>query len=91
MCPDGGAQGVLSSSCFLIGQAASEGRVLRERRVQVDVVNQDGGSVEEKKATVSWPELLKKPCGSWAPGGILELKDRCAILIPNCKTMLLQQ
>lgn len=53
MCPDGGAQGVLISSCFFFRQAASEGRVLRERRVQVDVVNQDGGSVEEKKATVS--------------------------------------
>lgn len=31
-------------------QAAGEGRVLRERRVQVD---QDGGRVEEKKATVN--------------------------------------
>lgn len=35
-------------------QAASEGRVLRERRVQADVMNQDGRRMEEKKATVSW-------------------------------------
>lgn len=61
MCPDGGAQGVLSSFCFFFGQAASEGRVLRERQVQVALVNQDGGNVEEKKATVSLSELLKKP------------------------------
>lgn len=60
MCPDGGARDVLSSFCFLTRQAASEGRVLRERRVQVDIMNKDGGSVEEKKATVSWPEVLKK-------------------------------
>lgn len=61
MCPDGGVQGMLSSSCFFLRQAPSEGRVLRVRPVQVDVVNQDGGSVEEKKATVSWSELLKEP------------------------------
>lgn len=53
MCPDGGPQGMLSFPCFLTWQAAREGIVLRVHHVQADVVKQDGGTVEQKKATVS--------------------------------------
>lgn len=47
--------------------------MLRERRVQVDVVNQDAGRVEEKKATVSWSELSKKLCGIFVAEFLQEL------------------
>lgn len=66
VCPNGGTHDILSSSCFFPPQAASEGRVLRERRVQEDQMDQVGGKVEEKKETVSWSELLDEPGGMFS-------------------------